>query len=130
MAYRTKSQIGNDITTTLPDNTSGAITPAIVRSRLQDIVDSTPDISSEISDTPTLTALSLNSNYVNPGDAGDTYYYKYTGITTINRDSTPTIAKEGDYAIVTDSVTGNIYLVRIIKLGSTLTPIRTPLTFN
>lgn len=61
MTQKTKSALGTDITTNLPDNTVGTITPAVLRTMLQNMVDSHADLSSAGLLQVTLTAVNFNS---------------------------------------------------------------------
>lgn len=44
MSSKTRSQLAAEIASQFPNNTSGAITPAVLRSVVQDVVDSSPNI--------------------------------------------------------------------------------------
>lgn len=74
----------------------------------------------EITDATKILALTTNSNYVNPSDLTDKYYFKMT----LN---IPAGQNNGDYYIGSDGFTGSVYKYEYIKISSSQFLIRTPL---
>lgn len=81
MALKTRAQIASDITTALADNTSGAITPAVLRTLLTDLYDSTGprtiDVwTAHLNSPPATGFMTLDTNNSHPAliavDSADT----------------------------------------------------------
>lgn len=73
---KTRAQIASEITSNFPDNTTGTITPALLRTTVQDISDAAPntadgDIANFVSTSTTVNGHALSANVtVSASDVG------------------------------------------------------------